>query len=165
MALPVGEFFGFQCISVGDIINKEISKKLDIGRKIEKNSKECTLVEDEIVIELLKKELIRLEKENVSYIVEGFPRNRVQSMFLQNCGILPDNIIILSTTEEKTKSRLKEKLQKNFEEDQVEMLVTNAYNQYDLNRKAVMDIYKSYYSEIVTTEKSNSSIIEEIAVF
>lgn len=77
ISLSLAESFGYSCVSLGDLLSKEISKKLDNARKIENKINIYNLVDDETVIDLLKKELVRLEKENVSYIIEGFPRNRV----------------------------------------------------------------------------------------
>jgi adenylate kinase len=79
ISLSLAEFFNYSCISVGDLIQKEISKKLESGRKIEKKMESLNLVDDETIIELLKKEIVKLEKDNVSYIVEGFPRTRVSN--------------------------------------------------------------------------------------
>jgi adenylate kinase len=39
IALSLAEHFQYACCSVGDLIEKEISKKLDIGRKCEKKYK------------------------------------------------------------------------------------------------------------------------------
>jgi adenylate kinase len=78
ISLSLAESFGYSCVSLGDLLSKEISKKLDNARKIENKINIYNLVDDETVIDLLKKELVRLEKENVSYIIEGFPRNRVK---------------------------------------------------------------------------------------
>jgi adenylate kinase len=78
ISLSLAESFGYSCVSLGDLLTKEISKKLDNARKIENKINIFNLVDDETVIDLLKKELVRLEKENVSYIIEGFPRNRVK---------------------------------------------------------------------------------------
>jgi adenylate kinase len=78
ISLSLAESFGYSCVSLGDLLSKEISKKLDNARKIENKINNFNLVDDETVIELLKKELVRLEKENVPYIIEGFPRNRVR---------------------------------------------------------------------------------------
>ena len=77
ISLSLAEHFTYACISVGDLIQKEISKKFESVRKIEKKIESFSLVDDETVIEILKKEIIKHEKDNVSYIVEGFPRNRV----------------------------------------------------------------------------------------
>jgi len=39
IALSLAEHFQYACCSVGDLIDKEISKKLDVGRKCEKKYK------------------------------------------------------------------------------------------------------------------------------
>jgi len=44
----------FTCISVGDLINKEISKRSDFGKEIVESRKSYSYVKDEIVIELVK---------------------------------------------------------------------------------------------------------------
>jgi adenylate kinase family enzyme len=40
-----------------------------------------------------------MEKEQRSYIIEGFPRTEVQAIALQKMGILPDNFILLSQSD------------------------------------------------------------------
>jgi len=55
---------------------------LDIGRKCEKKYKSLNYVDDEIIIDLVRKEITKYEKEHVNYIVEGFPKNRVISINL-----------------------------------------------------------------------------------
>jgi adenylate kinase len=78
ISLSIAESFGYSCVSLGDLIQKEINKKLDNARKIENKVNSLTLVDDQEVLELLRKELYKLEKENSSYIIEGYPRNRVK---------------------------------------------------------------------------------------
>jgi adenylate kinase len=95
VALSVAGYLGFSCFSVESILEMEIEKKLDNAHQIEKNYNTNTLVDDDIVIELVRNQLIKYEEENTSYVIEGFPRNRTQAIFLQSIGLLPDNVIIL----------------------------------------------------------------------
>jgi adenylate kinase len=81
IALSLGMQTDYKCLSLGDLIQKEVDKKLDNCRKIEKRTATLNLVDDDTIIEILRKELIQLEKENISYIIEGFPRNRVNFKF------------------------------------------------------------------------------------
>jgi len=65
----------YTCTSVGDLLTKEVSKKSELGQKIEKYVQDFKYVPDDIVIELVKKHLSTLDKKNC--IVEGFPKTRV----------------------------------------------------------------------------------------
>lgn len=120
---------------------------------------------DEVVIELLKKELIKLEKDNLSYIVIGFPKNRVQSMFLQSVGILPDNVIMLEASDEEHNSRLQEKLSKsNRSGEEVDKLAANSFAEYKINIKVVNEIYKDSIIRVHTAGRENGNIVNELAV-
>lgn len=59
IALSLAEYLSEQagnitCISVGDLIDKEISKRSSYGKEIEQSRQTYSYVKDEIVIELLK---------------------------------------------------------------------------------------------------------------
>jgi len=74
-----------QCISVGDLIQKEITKKSDFGKRIYESRKKYSYIEDEIVIELVKQHIDLCEKDRQNYkgwILEGFPRTRLQAIAL-----------------------------------------------------------------------------------
>ena len=115
ISLELINSLGYSCLNMDSLIDREISKKLDDSKKIEKNYKENRLDDDEIVINLVKEQLIKYEEANCSYIVEGFPRNRNQAIFLQSIGLLPDNIIILTTSREKAEEKIYEKLKERFQ--------------------------------------------------
>ena len=75
---------------------KEIKKKTPIGQQIEKNFQNFEYVKDDIVIELILKEIKQLQSENKNYILEGFPRTRPQGLELQRAGIIPNTFVILN---------------------------------------------------------------------
>ena len=64
------------CISVGDLLRKEIQKKSEFGKQIVESRKTYSYVKDEIVIDLVKQE-IEKEQPGASWIIEGFPRTRL----------------------------------------------------------------------------------------
>jgi hypothetical protein len=49
---------------------------------LNKNDLMLYIVDDNIVIELVKKQIVQLEKDNKSWIIEGFPRTKVQALSL-----------------------------------------------------------------------------------
>ena len=86
-------------------------------------------------------------------------------MFLQSIGLLPDNIIILSTSREKSEQRITEKLKITDPNSQeLAKMTKDAIDQYDLNIKSVRNIFKGFFSEIDHQEKSKELILEELAV-
>ena len=107
IALSLAEYLSeerenaFVCISVGDLLRKEISKKSEFGKLIVESRRTYSYVKDEIVIELVKLQIEQLEKENAggSWIIEGFPRTRLQAIALQKMGIVADKFIMLDIVE------------------------------------------------------------------
>ena len=118
ISLSIANTLGYSCLSMDHLLDREISKKMENSNKIEKNYNENRLVDDEIVIDLVRNQLIKYEEDNESYIIEGFPRNRNQAIFLQSIGLLPDNIIILTTSREKAEEQIYAKLRERLPKPQ-----------------------------------------------
>ena len=178
ISLSIANALNYSCLSMDHLIEREISKKMENSNKIEKNYNENRLVDDEIAIDLVRNQLIKYEEENKSYIIEGFPRNRNQAIFLQSIGLLPDNIIILTTTREKAEeqiyAKLRERLpkppEKNEEDkekepqehsvdsdsnqnnyktnEQIRQFAKISVEETDMNIRAVEDVFSGFYCEI-----------------
>lgn len=101
LSLEISDHLKFTCVSVGDLLKKEISKKTALGQEIETAIKNFANVKDEVVIEIVKKHLEQLEKENKSYILEGFPKTKQQGLALQKSGIIPNTFIVLTMADER----------------------------------------------------------------
>jgi adenylate kinase family enzyme len=67
-------------------------------------------VDDEIVIELVEKEIQGFEKKSQSWIIQGFPRTRVQALALQKMSIIPDKFINLQVKKHSSLARIKQNL-------------------------------------------------------
>lgn len=61
--MALSEHFGYDCVSVGDLLNKEINKKSDLGQLIQDHKKKYEYVPDEIAIELVMKYVEKSKKE------------------------------------------------------------------------------------------------------
>ena len=145
----------YKCINMTQLIDNEISNESERVEKIKKNYNECRYIDDDIIIDILREQLIKCEEENISYIVEDFPRNRTQAIFLQSFGLLPDNVILLKTSKEKSLESIEEKIKNNFEndgiektEDEIKNLSAISYDESDINLKALKDIFNGYYQEV-----------------
>lgn len=192
ICLAITNNLGYSCLNMAHLIDREISKKLENSDKLEKNYNENRLVDDEIAINLVKNQLIKYEEENCSYIIEGFPRNRNQAIFLQTIGLLPDNIIVLTTTREKAEEQIFEKLrerypappekndeqqehqehsvesdsnQNNYKTDeQLKEMAKISMEESEMNIRAVEDVFSGFYCEIpVDKYQEDEEIVNELA--
>ena len=166
VSLAVGEALSYSCLSVDHLLEREINKKLENAHQIEKNYNVHTLVEDDIVIDLVRNKLLNYEEQNTSYIIEGFPRNRVQAIFLQSAGILPDNVIILKTSREQAEanvlSKIREKNQGKTEEE-LQILAKTSVDEAELNIRAVEDVFSGFFCELpVDRYPSQTEVIDEL---
>ena len=135
---------GYSCLNISHLLEREISKNNEKSESIKKHYEECRLVDDDLVIDLLREQLIKFEEENISYIIEGFPRNRTQAIFLQSSGLLPDNIIVLKTSKQNSENAVFEKISENFEnngvkkdENEIKSLAKISVTESEINLKTI----------------------------
>ena len=161
----------YKCINMTQLIENEMSKESEKVEKIKKNYNECRYIDDDIIIDILREQLIKCEEENISYIVEDFPRNRTQAIFLQSFGLLPDNVILLKTSKEKSLESIAEKIKTNFEnegiektEDEIKSLSNISYDESNINLSALKDIFNGFYQEVNVDEfEQEFDIVDTLA--
>ena len=161
-----------QCISVGDLIQKEITKKSDFGKRIYESRKKYSYIEDEIVIELVKQHIDLCEKDRQNYkgwILEGFPRTRLQAIALQQWKIIPDKFFMLNIADNVAFENLKRKLIQGGRdsaqynnETELNVIAQNAVTEYRVNIKGVKEQFMGRIYEI-DGNKSKRMIVEDMA--
>lgn len=72
---------GYEHISTGDLLRKEIKSGSDLGQKVQGIMDAGKLVDDHTVLELLN---ANCDLEGNQYIFDGFPRNHEQSKLLDS---------------------------------------------------------------------------------
>lgn len=101
------------------------------------------VVDDDVVMELVNRQIKEYEAKGSNYIVEGYPRTRVQAIELQKMKIVPDKFFILNHSEAATFQKLKANMQSNGSGDaggpkkvlspeQIEAAAHNAITEYNL---------------------------------
>ena len=153
----------YKCINMAQLIENELSKESELSEQIKKNYNECRYVDDSIIIEILKEQLIKCEEEKISYIVEDFPKNQTQAIFLQSSGLLPDNIIVLKTAKEKSIDNLEnERIEKT--EEEIKNLANISYDETNNNLKMLKEIFNGYYQEVdVDSFEQEFDIVDTLA--
>jgi len=74
----LSEEWGLPIISSGDFLRENLKKETDIGKKAQKYVESGELVPDEIVMEMIEKELCKFIYNN-GFIMDGFPRTIKQA--------------------------------------------------------------------------------------
>ena len=59
----------YKCINMTQLIENEMSTESERAQRIKKNYTECRYIDDDIVIDILREQLIKCEEENISYIL------------------------------------------------------------------------------------------------
>jgi adenylate kinase family enzyme len=93
------------------------------------------------VIDLVKTEIEGFEKKSQSWIIQGFPRTRVQALSLQKMGIIPDKFINLEIRKHNSLARIKQNLVATSQDiygDQADEVADRMYQEYDINMAAVL---------------------------
>ena len=96
-------------ISTGDLLRDVCREDTDMGRMIKKQMEIGSLIDDEIMIHLLKERLNKTDCQN-GYILDGFPRNKMQAQLyeemLHDLHKKIDLVILLDLDYETAKNRI-----------------------------------------------------------
>ncbi len=112
------------------------------------------MVKDDIVINIVKKEIEAISKQKKSFILSGFPKTRAQALALQRSGIFPDAFIILNMDNVKVENHCESKFklyEKIFDKQVLNnkgSYISNHALEYNLSIKQVKQIYKNNFFEI-----------------
>jgi adenylate kinase len=104
-------------------------------------------VDDNIVIDLVKKQIMQYEKDNQSWIIEGFPRTKVQALSLQKIGVIPDKFILLEIKRSTSITKVKNNLiaaNTTLYGPELDEVANQALEEYDLHVKGVKSAFQGF---------------------
>jgi nucleoside-triphosphate--adenylate kinase len=76
--------FGLVHVSSGDLLRQHVREGTEVGKLAKQFIDKGGLVPDDVMVKLISSELKTLEKSNVSWLLDGFPRTQNQAQALQN---------------------------------------------------------------------------------
>jgi adenylate kinase family enzyme len=121
-------------------------------------------VDDDVVIELVKRKIAEIESNGKSWIMSGFPRTKVQALSLQRMKIIPDRIMHCDYSRaDCIKLRLQALGQDSNEEEVA--IVNQKYDEYETKQKGVTEtfgkfIYKLDGSKVIETGKYMARVLK-----
>ncbi len=131
-------------ISTGDILREEIKNNSDIGKKIIDVMNDGRFVSDDIVNELLEKQVFDPIKKN-KLIFDGYPRSINQAknldLLLDRSKQIIDYVFFLNVNKETIIKRIeKRKILENRLDDELDTILKR-YDTYMETTKPVLDFY------------------------
>jgi len=106
----IAEKYGYPKYSSGDLLRQAVRENTPLGKEVAAVMKKGELVDDEIVIELIK-EKISSKESNSGYILDGFPRNINQAKKLEGfTGPTKEIVFDIQLSEEEIIERLSDRL-------------------------------------------------------
>lgn len=97
-------------ISTGDLLREEVAKKTALGIQIDEIISSGKLVDDNLVLRLLKSKLIFVINSKRPFIIDGFPRTLNQAEMLNSCfqelGVDNYKVIYMNLEYEEAKKRV-----------------------------------------------------------
>ena len=99
------ERLGIPTISTGAIIREEMKNGTELGLKAKKSMDQGILVEDEVVIGIIR-ERLAMDDCRGGFILDGFPRTVPQAVALDEMGINLDVVISIEVPDEVIAERM-----------------------------------------------------------
>jgi len=82
-------------LSTGDLLRDAVKKNTELGQKAKAFMDKGELVPDDLVIGVVKEQIQQPDLKVKGWILDGFPRTKVQAEALTAAGVTPDKIIFL----------------------------------------------------------------------
>lgn len=118
------------------------------------------------MIELVKKEIDEHEKKNMSWIIQGFPRTRVQALSLQKMGVIPDKFINLEIRKHNSLARIKQNLVSTSQDvygDQADEVSERMYMEWEINHAAVLETFNQFVYTMDCADKAQNEVANDLA--
>ena len=99
------ERLGIPTISTGAIIREEMKNETELGLKAKKSMDQGILVEDEVVIGIIR-ERLAMDDCRGGFILDGFPRTVPQAEALEKMGVIIDRVVSIEVPDEVISERM-----------------------------------------------------------
>lgn len=153
--------YGLYHISTGDMLRAEIKAGSEIGKQAEQIIAEGRLVPDEVMIEMLHKQILE-HKDAKGFIFDGFPRTVAQAealdKMLAGVGEKIDILLVMNVKHETLVERLILRGQTSGRADDNKETIEKRLAVYTENTLPVIEFYRSTGR---LTEADNNTTVDE----
>lgn len=100
LAQMIVEEFGLVHVSTGDLLRAAVKEGSELGMKAKEAMEAGKLVPDEVVCGMVEERLNQEDAKKQGWLLDGFPRTRLQALKLQEAGLIPSHVIVLDVPDE-----------------------------------------------------------------
>lgn len=144
----IAEKYGLTHYSMGQLLRDEVTIGSDLGQKLKAVLDEGRWASDELVLDILKSNLAKINNQN--FIVDGFPRMLNQGIeiekYLESTGHTMSSLILLDVTFEEIMAR-RQKLGLEFQDtsrtDNTPEAVIQRQKSYDETINPIIEYYQN----------------------
>ncbi len=165
----LAEKFNFYYISTGSLLRKEIKAQTELGLKVKSSIEKGELVSDEIVIQLIEREM-KIQNNVNGFVFKGFPRTILQSYILdgllRRLDMRVSYVVELSAPTIELMKRLDKRgrSEKARTYDQTTELIIHRLEEYDTKTAPVMELYKKQNKHVVVNAVgTNEDVYERLS--
>jgi adenylate kinase family enzyme len=121
------------------------------------------------VIELIEKEIAHFERKCQSYIVQGFPRTKVQALSMQKMKVIPDKMMNINITKAAVIKRIREQMAvedpdtKYDTSDASDETASRIYQDICMHQSGVMDTFKNFMYQYDGANKTVNDVGNDLA--
>ncbi|XP_059611962.1 adenylate kinase isoenzyme 1 isoform X1 [Phlebotomus argentipes] len=98
--------YGFSHFSTGDLLREEVASGSDLGKELSALMQRGDLVQNEHVLALLEKAMLKVADSTVGYLIDGYPREKAQGAAFEQAIAPVDLILYLECAEDTMVQRI-----------------------------------------------------------
>lgn len=134
--------YGFTHLSTGDLLREAVQSKSERGEQLNALMKEGKLVPMEVVLDLLKENMIKNADKSKGFLIDGYPREVPQAKKFEEM-IAPCNLVLyVKASDETMVKRLLHRGQTSGRVDDNEATIKNRLKTFHDQTFPVLDLYE-----------------------
>lgn len=117
------------------------------------------------MIDLVEGAIKAAEEKNHSWILQGFPRTKVQALALQKMGIIPDKFMLLNIKPQASVARIKNNLLQitpSLYGAELEDHANNSLQEYDVHLAGVKEAFNQFIFEYDAQERPQTDVVTDL---
>lgn len=142
----IAEAFGIPAVSTGDVFRGAVAGGTDLGRQVKAIIEAGDLVSDELTSAVVRDRLSQADAA-VGFLLDGYPRNVVQVMhleeFLEGRDESLDAVIELEVPRDESIARLSRRAAEQGRSDDTEEAIANRLAIYERETAPILDVYRA----------------------